>query len=64
MTYPEQSQGFTVTVPARLIAISGDSLPRDYQFSITADRMLERQLSQYIIQRQIEIIKEIKAAIG
>ena len=52
-----------VNLPARLISISGDSLPRKYKFAITPDNLLERQLSQYIIQRQIEIIKEVKAAV-
>lgn len=50
-------------VPAMLTAVSGDALPRNYRFSIHPDRSIERELSQYIIQRQIEIIREIKDAV-
>lgn len=56
----DQCQGFSASVPAKLIAISGDVLPRNYRFSICPEKALERQLSHYIIQRQIEIIREIK----
>ena len=53
---------FKVCTPARLIAIEGDAAPYSYKFSICPDKLLERHLSQYIFQRQIEIIKEIKDA--
>lgn len=59
----EQGLSFAVNVPARLVNIAGDKLPRNYKFTFNPDRSLERQLSQYIFQRQIEIIKEIKDAI-
>jgi hypothetical protein len=52
-----------INLAAKLICISGDALPRNYKFAISSDRLLERQLSQYMIQRQIEIIKEIKDTI-
>ena len=60
----DQSICIDVTVPATLIAITGDTLPRNYTFSINPGKLLERQLSQYIFQRQIEIIGEIKDAIA
>lgn len=50
-------------VPARLIAIIGDTLPREHRFVITPDKNLERQLSQYIFKRQVEIINEVKSAV-
>jgi hypothetical protein len=53
-----------IAMPATLVSVHGDALPRNYCFTITPDRALERQLSQYIIQRQIEIIREIKDAVG
>ncbi len=59
----ENSFSVQVAVPAQLIAINGDAPPRDYRFTIKPDKMLERQLSQYIVQRQVDIIKEVKAAI-
>jgi c-di-GMP-binding flagellar brake protein YcgR len=59
----EQGLNLTINTPARLINITGDKLPRNYKFTFNPDRSLERQLSQYIFQRQIEIIKEIKDAI-
>jgi hypothetical protein len=59
----EQGLNFAVNVPARLINITGDKLPRSYKFTFNPDKSLERQLSQYIFQRQIEIIKEIKEAV-
>lgn len=59
----DQGKVIKVDLPARLVSITGDSLPRKYKFAIDPDVALDRQLSQYIIQRQIEIIKELKAAI-
>lgn len=56
----DHSNILKICLPARLVAITGDALPRNYRFSICPDKNLERQLSQYIIQRQIEIIREIK----
>lgn len=54
---------FKVSLPARLVAVTGQSLPRNYKFAIDPDKSLEGELSRYILQRQIEIIKEIKAAV-
>lgn len=59
----EQDEDFVVTAPGRLLNIKGDSYPYQYKFVITIDKALERQLSKYIFQRQIEIIREIKEAV-
>lgn len=59
----EQNQAFKVNVPARLIATRDNSRPYQYIFTITVDKMLERQLSKYIFQRQLEVIREIKDSV-
>jgi len=56
----EQNPDLQVGVPARLIAVKDDYPPYSCKFSICPDKYLERQLSHYIFQRQIEIIREIK----
>lgn len=60
----EQDHRFEVTAPSRLTIIKGDTLPRNYIFALTPDKSLDRQLSQYIFQRQIEIVREIKDAVA
>jgi PilZ domain len=57
-----QNADNTVNVEARLVGIEGDALPRYYRFKITPDKILDRVLAQYIFQRQIEIIHELKDA--
>lgn len=57
-----QNADKTVNVEARLVGIEGDALPRYYRFTITPDKVLDRVLAQYIFQRQIEIIHELKDA--
>lgn len=59
----ELNQDINVTVPAKLIGMKDDSLPYNYKFTLDIDKALERQISKYIFQRQIEIIKEIKDAV-
>jgi len=58
----ELGQNFEINVQAKLLGIKGDVLPRNFKFIITPEKSLERKLSQYIFQRQIEIIREIKDA--
>lgn len=53
-----------VSVPASLINITGDRSPYNYKFSISLDKMIERELSHYIFQRQVEIIREIKDVVS
>ncbi|MDR3580168.1 MAG: PilZ domain-containing protein [Oryzomonas sp.] len=56
----EERHDMKVNVPAKLVGIMDGSQPYHYKFIICPDKMLERNLSQYIFHRQIEIIKEIK----
>lgn len=55
-----QNLNYSVKTPARLVGINGDSYPKYYRFSTSPDKILDRQIAQFIIQRQIEIIQEIK----
>ena len=59
----EQSFSLQVAIQAKLIDIKGDKLPREYKFVIMPDKNVERQLSQYIVKRQVDIIQEVKAAV-
>jgi len=59
----EQNMHLPVQLPARLLAITGDSSPYTYAFAISPEKTLEQQLSHFIFQSQIEIIKEIKAVV-
>lgn len=56
----ESSELLEFTMPSRLVSISDETRPYSYRFSCTPDKNAERQLSRYIFQRQIEIIREIK----
>jgi hypothetical protein len=56
----EQRFDIKVNIPAKLVGIMDSSQPYHYRFIICPDKLLERNLSQYIFHRQIEIIKEIK----
>jgi hypothetical protein len=51
---------YTVKTEAKLVGIDGDAIPRYYRFTIAPDKVLDRFLAQYLFQRQIEIIREIK----
>lgn len=53
---------YNVKTMAKLVGISGDRLPRYYRFAIKPDKILDRQIAQFIFQRQIEIIQDIKNA--
>lgn len=63
LTTFEHNVHIDVTTPAKLITIKADTPPYTYAFAITPDKTMERLLSQYIFQRQIEIIREIKDAV-
>lgn len=58
---PTQNLSYNVKTAAKLVGINGDTLPKYYRFVISPDKILDRQIAQFIIQRQIEIIQEIKA---
>lgn len=53
---------YNVKTLATLVGIDGDSLPRYYRFATSPDKILDRQIAQFIFQRQVEIIHEIKDA--
>jgi hypothetical protein len=55
-----QDFDYTVKTEAKLVGIEGDATPQYYRFTIIPDKILDRFLAQYLFQRQIEIIREIK----
>ena len=55
-----QNLDYTVKTEARLVGVEGDTIPRYYRFTIAPDKILDRFLGQFLFQRQIEIIREIK----
>jgi hypothetical protein len=52
---------YTMKAQATLVGIDRETLPWRYRFSITSDKILDREIARYLFQRQIEIIQEIKA---
>ncbi len=56
----EQNHSINVNIPASLIKITGEAPPYRYSFFISPEKNMESQMSQFIFQRQIEIIREIK----
>ena len=61
---PETNQSLAVHLLACMVSVSGDAPPYDYRFTINPEKQLERQLSQFIFQRQVEIIREVKDAVN
>ena len=59
----EQDLTINLNVTAKLVTIKDQLRPYSYIFTFSADKELERQLSQYVFKRQIEIIREIKDAV-
>lgn len=59
----EHQESFNLNLPTRLISIADTERPYCYKFAMTPDKTVERQLSKFIFQRQIEIIREIKDAV-
>jgi hypothetical protein len=51
---------YSLKTQAVLIGIDGDNLPRRYRFTTTPDKILDREIAKYLLQRQIEILQEIK----
>ncbi len=60
LTDNEQQTTFSLNMPTRLISIADTERPYCYKFAMTPDKTAERQLSKFIFQRQVEIIREIK----
>ena len=51
---------YSIKTPAVLIGIDGENHPKRYRFSIAPDKILDREIARYLLQRQIEILQEIK----
>jgi len=61
---PETGQPIPISIPATLVTINGDRSPYSYRFAINPEKLLERQISQYVFQRQVEIIREVKEIVS
>jgi len=61
---PETGQPIPISIPATLVTINGDLSPYSYRFAINPEKQLERQISQYVFQRQVEIIREVKEIVS
>jgi hypothetical protein len=59
----EQDISVNLNITASLVTIKDQLRPYSYIFTFRADKALERQLSQYVFKRQVEIIREIKDAV-
>jgi hypothetical protein len=59
----EQDLTIDLNVTAQLVAMKDDTKPYSLIFTFNPGKELERQLSQYVFKRQIEIIREIKDAV-
>ena len=64
MSNIDQDTNYNITLPAKIVCISDEIKPKQLMFSITPDLITDRLISKYLIQRQIEIIREIKDACG
>lgn len=59
----ERDLTVNLNVTAKLVTIKDHLRPYSYIFTFRSDKELERQLSQYVFKRQVEIIREIKDAV-
>lgn len=57
-----QNVDYTMKTKATLVGIDREDLVRLYRFSIEPDKILDREIAKYLLQRQIEILQEIKCA--
>lgn len=57
-----QDVSYNIKVPAVQVGMFGESLPRYYRFEIFPDKQSERHIAQFMIQRQVEIIRKLKEA--
>ncbi|MGD0585661.1 MAG: PilZ domain-containing protein [Oryzomonas sp.] len=57
-----QNKLFPFKVEARLVQIKGSASPHSCCFAFSPEKLVEQQLSRYIFQRQIEIIRDLKDA--
>ena len=61
---PETGQAIPASIAAVMVSVSGERPPYSYRFNFTLEKLLERQISQYIFQRQVEIIREVKEVVS
>ena len=59
---PDTDKLLPLKVDARLVHVEGLASPYSYCFAINPEKLAEQQLSRYIFQRQIEIIRDLKDA--
>ena len=59
---PAQNVDYTMNTQATLVAIDEEPLPQRYRFITDPDKILDRTIAKYLLQRQIEILQEIKTA--
>jgi len=57
-----QNNLFPIKAEAKLVHIEGYTSPYIYSFAINPENLVEQQLSRYIFQRQIEIIRDLRDA--
>lgn len=55
-----QDVDHSMRTKAILVGIDGDGLPQRYRFTIVPDSILDREIARYLLQRQIEILQEIR----
>ncbi len=55
-----QNENYNIRTQATLVGIDGDAFPRRYMFITEPDKILDREIARYLLQRQIEILQEIK----
>lgn len=51
---------YSLKTQAVLVGKDGDDLPGRYRFTTAPDKVLDREIARYLLQRQIEILQEIK----
>ena len=55
-----QNVDYNVKIPARIVGVEGDILPRYCRLQTMPDKIVERVVAQFLFQRQIEIMREIR----
>jgi hypothetical protein len=59
----EQNTTYNIKLPAKLVNIQNEAMPRQCRFSITTDdRISDRAIAKYLFHRQVDIIHELTDA--
>lgn len=56
----EQQRHIPMVVPAKLVAFEADKAPYRFRFRISPEKDQEKMISKYCLQRQVEIIRNLK----